>query len=56
MILFKYLHIVKLNDVLELCILTQMYLYPNGLTPQPITELFLRNRDVRGYETGQTLV
>ena len=48
--IFKYLHIVKLNGLRELSILKQMYLYANGQTPEPITELFVRNRDMYAYE------
>ncbi len=56
--IFKYLHIahiVNLNDLHKLCILKQMYLiYANGVTPEPITGLFVRNRDVHDYETRQS--
>ena len=36
--IFKYLHLVKVNDLRELSILKHMYLYANGLplTPEPI--------------------
>ncbi len=51
--IFKYMHFVKLNDLRELSILKQMYLYANGLTPEPIAELFVRNWDKHGYETRQ---
>ncbi len=40
-------------DLFILVLRGRRYLYANGLTPEPITELFVRYRDMHGSETRQ---
>ncbi len=48
--IFKYLHLGKLNETLYP---ETMYLYVNVLTPEPITELFVRIRGMHSNDTRQ---
>ncbi len=42
-----------LINLYNFCSEANVFIYANGLTPEPITELFVRNRDVQDYETRQ---